>query len=46
MFPSSNLINMYLIYLLIIYFFLNVLKYIVFNYIQLYYNILNNYIVF
>lgn len=45
MFPSSNLINMYLIYLLII-FFLNVLKYIVFNYIQLYYNILNNYIVF
>lgn len=45
MFPSSNLINMYLIYLLII-FFLNVLKYIVFNYIQLYYNIFNNYIVF
>lgn len=46
MFPSSNLINMYLIYLLIIYIFLNVLKYIVFNYIQLYYNIFNNYIVF
>lgn len=45
MFPSSNLINMYFIYLLII-FFLNVLKYIIFNYIQLYYNIFNNYIVF